>query len=120
MNDNGVQNEITCLRASLRKYLEEEISEQRMDVETAKKIATYANEKINQQLTSRLEIEGAMMELKQEFPIMDEAVRMVGWKCSLDEKKKYIDDYVLKMISEGKLDEALTGMEKIDTSGGVR
>lgn len=108
------------MRASLRRYLEEEISERRMDVETAKKIATFANEKINQQLVSRSEIEKAMAELKQEFPVMEEAVKMVGWKCSLDEKKKYVDDYVLKMIAEGKLDEALAGMEKIDTSGDAR
>ena len=117
MNNGDVQNEVTCLRASLRKYLEEEISEQRMETETAKKIAAYTNEKISQRLASRSEIEKAMAELKQEFPIMEEAVKMVGWKCSLDEKKKYVDDYVLKMISEGRLDEALTGMEKIDTSG---
>lgn len=119
MDNSDVQKEITCLRASLRKYLEEEISEQRIDVETAKRIATYANEKISQQLVSWSEIEKAMVELKQEFPVMEEAVKMVGWKCSLDEKKKYVDDYVLKMISEGRLDEALAGMEKIDISGGA-
>lgn len=119
MNDDGVQNEIICLRASLRKYLEEEILEQRMDVETAKRIATYTNEKISQKLTLRSEVEKAMAGLRQEFPVMEEAVKMVGWKCSLDEKKKYVDDYVLKMIAEGKLDEALVGMEKIDTSGGA-
>ncbi len=102
-----MENFITCLRANLRKYLEDEISAGRLELEKAKTMAMAINEKITHDIQDRETLSTTTENLIASYPDLKHAFVSAQLSCRLDENKKVVDSEVIKLVELGKLDEAL-------------
>ena len=102
-----MDNFITCLRANLRKYLEEEVGAGRLDLNKAKMLATAIHEQLTHKLNDRQTLTSISSALISQYPELKHAFVQAQLYCRLDENKRVVDDEVVKLIELSKLDEAL-------------
>ena|SRR3989338_381966 len=113
MDPETVKREVSCLRASFRQYLLEELTSGRMDVEKAKEMASVINVLVNHSLQTSEGMDKVLEQLVGQFPELAQATGSVRLGCQLQEDKTLIDDYVIKEIEQGRLDKALEMMETL-------
>jgi hypothetical protein len=104
---------ITCLRSNLRKYLEEEVSSGRLDINTAKNYALTIHQNITHSIGDTKALDNISSSLVNQFPDLKHAFIKAKLICQLDNNKRVVDDEVIKLVESDKLDEALALLTKL-------
>lgn len=99
---------ITHLRENLRNYLSQEINSNRMTLARGQALASEINIYITHNITDNNILSQKIKSLVGLYPELKDAFSEAITLSNLDEKRRIVDDEVLKLIDQNQLDQAHT------------
>ena len=111
----GQEYYITFVRKEIREFLKSTVSQNNLDIEKAKVIATEVNGSLVQTISTRDALSKVLSNLSGRFPELKAGIHFANQRYIIEKNQRFVDEKIIPLVESNDLDKAIAYLNTISS-----